>query len=652
MSSQPAPAQDPFSLERFEHYAYTRQHEPAAREMMKLLVHLDGQYGAFGNLGNAPTGDVGSEVRDSHYATRIASALTAMFSDPNFHLSVTGFQQLILWHRWLAMIFGASPFGNADHIIHLLNLLGHERRDQITLDDKNLLKFCLLYSPDSGIPLQPDALWSKHKGLAASLFIALLSPRIIVSPEAHAKKEMLLGWLPQRLAEVSLDDFPLGIVHDVWMHCSYADRQDKHAVKGAINQLVRNKLLALGFADVPAAPPPPREKPVIMVIVEWFYSNHSIYRTHSLSMIALKEKYRLVGVSLSEATDDITRAVFDEVHLVKKADGLINCLRQVTQLAQQIQPDLVYYPSIGMFLETVFLINLRLAPIQMGALGHPATTHTPNIDYIMVEEDYVGDAACYSEKMVALPKDSIPYRPPANCPQITPEIRDQADPVRVAVAATAMKLNPVFLNTLRRIQVGSKVPVEFHFFTGHAIGLGKIYVQNLVRRFLPERAIVYPHTPYEGYLKNINTCDMFVNPFPFGNTNGIVDTVRQGLPGVCLTGPEVHTHIDQGLFERLGLPGWLVAKTTDEYVQAAVKLAEDQKLRVKLSQQIMKTDPDKVLFQGNPRNFLDAVLWLHQNHGELQTSPERLLKPPVGSRAAKPAASRGTLGLGRLTGKK
>ncbi len=646
--SQAAPAQEPFSLERFEHYAYTRQHESAAREMLKLLIHVGGQDGAFGNLGSAPTGDVGSEVRDAHYATRIASALTAMFSDPNFHLSVTGFQQLILWHRWLATIFGASPFGNADHIIHLLNLLGHERRDQITLDDKNLLKFCLLYSPDSGIPLQPDVLWSKHKGLAASLFIALLSPRIIVSPEAHAKRELLLGWLPPRLGEVSLDDFPLGIIHDVWMHCSYADRADKHAIKGVINQLVRSKLLALGFTDIPAAPPPPREKPVILVILEWFRSTHAMYRVYSRSLIALKERYRLVGVSLREATDDVARAPFDEVHLVK-ADDLIKNLLQVTHLAKQIQPDLVYYPSIGMFPETVFLINLRLAPIQMATPGHPATTRTPNIDYMLVEEDCVGDPACFSEKLVALPKGSIPYRPRPDCPQITPEIREQADPVRVAVAASIMKLNPGFLNTLRRIQQTAKVPMEFHFFTGLAIGLSKIYLQNLVRRFLPERAILYPHAPYEVYLKNINACDMFVNPFPFGNTNGIVDTVRQGLPGVCLTGPEVHAHTDQGLFERLGLPDWLVAKSLDEYVSAAVKLAEDQELRVKLSQQILKADPDKVLFEGNPRNFLDAVLWLHQNHRELHASPERLLKPPR-TVSTKPAGH--TLSLERPAGKK
>ena len=37
----------------------------------------------------------------------------------------------------------------------------------------------------------------------------------------------------------------------------------------------------------------------------------------------------------------------------------------------------------------------------------------------------------------------------------------------------------------------------------------------------------------------LNDMDMFLSPFPFGNTNGIVDAFTAGLPGVCKTGREV-----------------------------------------------------------------------------------------------------------------
>lgn len=630
---------DPFSLERLEHYAYTRQGEAAAREILKLLTHLDTNMGQLGDMGNMPSGEYSADQRDAHFATRIASAVTAIFSDPAFELSNLGFQQMIYLQRWLTMVFGASPFGNADHIIHLMNQRGFDQRAEITINSRDYFRLCLLYSLDSSIPLQPEAIWQENPRLAASLFLALLSARIAASEPAHAKKEFLLGWLPSRLRQLSLDDFPIGILHDVWMHCSYADRPDKHLIKRAINELIRKKLLELGFRDRDA-PVPAREKPVMMCVLEWFNANHSIYRTHSLSMEALREKYHLVGVSLEEASDDISRKVFDEVHLVSRTAGLLDKLRAVTQLADRLQPDVVYYPSVGMFPQTVFLVNLRLAPLQLVALGHPATTHSDQVDFVMVEHDYIGDPACFSEKLVSLPDGAIPYRPPANCPKIAPQIRPSPEPVRIAVAAAVMKLNPGFLKTLREIATRSKVPVEFHLFTGFAFGLGKVYLQNLIRAYLPEGAVLYPHLPYDRYLEQINRCDMFVNPFPFGNTNGIVDTVRQGLPGVCLTGPEVHTHIDEGLFHRLDLPEWLVAKNVEEYIAATVRLAENHPLRANLSKKIQQTDPDKALFQGDGRPFLDAVDWLRANRAALLAAPERVLVPPESRRPARPRTTR------------
>ena len=281
---------------------------------------------------------------------------------------------------------------------------------------------------------------------------------------------------------------------------------------------------------------------------------------------------------------------------------------------------------------TIFLINLRLAPIQMAALGHPATTHSPFVDYVLVEDDYLGDPHCFSEKVVALPRESIPYRPPANCPVIAPKIRSAPDPVRIAVAASLMKINPQFLSALRQIADQTNVGVEFHFFSHAANGLAKIYLQNVLLRFLSDRVVVYPQLPYDRYLESINRCDMFVNPFPFGNTNGIVDTVRQGLPGVCLTGAEVHSHIDEGLFKRLGLPEWLITHSPEQYVKAAVRLVNNSDEREELSRLIQQSDPDKILFHGNAALFADAVEWLHKTHARHSAEDVRVLRPPAKAR--------------------
>ncbi|EKK3319535.1 cobalt ABC transporter permease, partial [Salmonella enterica] len=111
----------------------------------------------------------------------------------------------------------------------------------------------------------------------------------------------------------------------------------------------------------------------------------------------------------------------------------------------------------------------------------------------------------------------------------------------------------------------------------------------------------------------------FANPFPFGNTNGLVDTVRQGLPGVCLTGSEVHSHIDEGLFRRLGLPDELIATDREQYIRAVLRLAEEHDYRETLQQYLLNNDVEQVLFRGHPEKFAEVVYDIYRDNCEKQT---------------------------------
>ncbi|ENU2135522.1 cobalt ABC transporter permease, partial [Salmonella enterica] len=134
------------------------------------------------------------------------------------------------------------------------------------------------------------------------------------------------------------------------------------------------------------------------------------------------------------------------------------------------------------------------------------------------------------------------------------------------------------LSTLAEIAHRSVQPVQFCFYMGFAQGITLDYLRTAIHAVLPT-AEVNAHMPVQAYQHALNSCELFVNPFPYGNMNGVVDVVRQGLPGVCLSGPEVHTHIDEGLFRRLGLPGALIATNTRTYVDAALRLTEDHDYR-------------------------------------------------------------------------
>jgi hypothetical protein len=125
---------------------YGRKREQAVLELTKLVRYLDSNYGHLSSIGDTPSGERSSDDRDAHFAARIASVVGSLFADPESRLSDEGFRGLVGLHQWFAIIFGASAFGTADHVIRLFNM-EPDPDQRLTLNDRDLLKFCLLYSP-------------------------------------------------------------------------------------------------------------------------------------------------------------------------------------------------------------------------------------------------------------------------------------------------------------------------------------------------------------------------------------------------------------------------------------------------------------------------------------------------------------------------
>jgi hypothetical protein len=593
-----------FSLENFENACYKRQHETAGRELASLLQDLDSNLGDWGSGFDAKAlSGLAMDETTPHVLTRIGAAMSCLLADPAFQFSADWQKRTFELHRWISALFATGPFHNADHVLRALNLASDNPQAGLQVSNDNLHKFCMLYTQESEVSLDLDALWQSAPVLTASLCLSLMSPRFLGTASAHAKREVLLQWLPAKLLEIEdIETLPMGIVHDVYMHCSYADAPNKHDIKRSINTIIRRFLLKQGLADRVAKNS--RQdlgqvdgKPVVLVVLEWFTSNHSVFRTHSRSLAALKERFHVVGMGFESMVDDTSRAVFDRFIPIVRETSLIDQVRAVMAQAELLKPALYYSPAVGMFPLTIFLSNIRFAPVQVVALGHGASTMAECMDYYVLDEDFIGDEACFSETLIRMPVDSMPFVRSSAQEELTPELRINPSPVRIAVASSLMKFNPRFLQACRAIQNQSRVPVEFHFLPGMAIGLGHLQLKTLVARYMPT-ANVHAHLAYPAYMKLLNQCDMYLNPFPYGNMNGIADMSFQGLVGVCRTGPEVHEHIDQGMFERLGLPEWLVAKTDEEYVQAAVRLAESHQERVDLGRGLLERQAVEVLYRG------------------------------------------------------
>lgn len=577
---------------------------PAAAigSLIKLLRWFSGSAGRLPRGVEKDLQPIFDGCRDQEAATRMAAAISELFCRPDFAPDQRQFAELMALQRWIAMCFAASSFGNSDHLLARLGLVpGNEWLAAAPLSD--IARMVLLYGPESRLPLDFSQLFLRAPGLASSLAVALLSGRLLATPTAHHKREVLLKWLPEALRRLgSVAMLPQAILVDLWMHSSYGLERDKHDVKKPLNALVRRQIEASGIRDV-AARPAAAARPTVFVMLEWFHKSHSIMRTHSISMKTLRDHYRLVGFGPKGMVDEVGQSAFDEFHYFDDVSSDLGFLKKVVEAAERQQPVATYYPSVGMALHSLYLVNVRLAPTQVIALGHPATTHSDKIDYVVVEEDYVGDATLFSETVVTVPKSALPYFEPVI--KFSPRLRKLRSPVRIAVPAAAMKLNPVFLSACRKIVETAQAEVEFHFLLGGSPDLMHAWAEKIIAMQVPG-CVVHKTAPVPDYLANVAACDLFANPFPFGNTNGIVDTVYCGLPGVCLSGDEVHAHIDEGMFRRMNFPDWTIARTIEDYVAAVVRLVDDEALRNDLSTRIRAERWDKVLYQGKPEAFSEV----------------------------------------------
>jgi hypothetical protein len=602
-----------FSLDRFESQIQSRDYDAAHEEfcaLLKTLCDKRGKLGAEPFARSTPNSPHDEKSLDT--LQRIADGFTALFTAPEYPLEAEK-MNIMFWGRpWINMIFAVTSYGSTDHIVRKLLETAHDTDDaRAALTRKQLV----LYTAGSQYDIDFADLHRRDPVLATSLGISMVSAAVHISPAAHEKRERLLEWLPGALDTIEdLDELPTAAVCGVYMHCSYSTSPDRHAIKRSINTLVRKKLDTLGLLGHEASVARKRikgRKPVMLVVLEWFSGGHSIYRTHSRTMLAARKHFEVVAFGEAQHVDEAGRAIFDRFIEFEHPEYVGDCIRQIQEFATREQPDVLYMPSVGMFAHTIFLSNLRVAPLQIAGLGHPATMHAAHMDYVSVEEDFVGDPACFSEKLLRLPKDGQPYVPSKLLTHLVPSVPPRGEVINIGVTASAMKINPPFLKTCKAIVEAARVPVKFHFMTYWSEGIDLAYVRKSIYATLPESNVdVYGSLSYPEYLKILNTMDMFVSPFPFGNTNGIVDSFTMGLPGVNLCGREVFEHIDSGLFERAGLPSWLTAHSADEYVRAAARLAEQHDEREALRRRLIDEKVVERIFEGRPEAFGEGVLQL------------------------------------------
>lgn len=563
-------------------------------------------------------------------ATRCAAAMARIMTDPATRFDDSAMLRLAAVARVLDHIHALSGFGNADHVLRMLGAGDTDGLGRLFEQDRRAFaKAWLLFSLDSRLPIDVRALLAAPAPIALLAAMGLISQKPILTEDGHARREALVS-LAGRLKPVAL---PLTVDHLVllsaaWMLCSYAGARDKHGIKPVLNRVLRQWGESIGLSD--ATPPAIRAlktRPTLLVVAEIMHSNHVQYRYFGQYLRQLRQRFHLILLTEGAPADTHVQALFDENRLFKRESGT-GYFNKLVEEIKSLNPDMIFYLSVGMRHWGPVLANFRLAPIQFVGLGHCASTFVETIDYFFTEEGFVGDPDLLSEQLVLLPDNSLIFERSPHYAPLPASIRETANPLRVALASNLMKLNPHFIGVLRKIRARARRPVEFHVFP-NVSGLEFQATQRLFDHHLPGSKI-YPIKRYNDYLADLNACDINLSPFPFGGLNGVVDSFRQGIPLVTLEGPDLPARLDSMMLRRLGMPAWLIAQDEEAYIAAALRLIDDDAERVALSRQILALDVESVISgdASTPlrRDVVDAVWWIYRNHEAIKASGRKVFR--------------------------
>jgi len=602
------------SIENFENEVYRADTHPPLKT---LLAALDAVGTSLAKGGLAESGTAQS-TRDYWY-TRFASAITTYVIDERTKFTLDDLREVCRRKQSITYIFSASGYRSMSHLIALMSKQEADGRKTVATDRVGVLLG--LIGIDSLTETLLELALKQKPEVLFILAMGWLNQRAILTAQGEKNRTRLLASGPSFASfEITSKDIPQ--VVNAWMYCSYASSPEKHHIKDAYNAQLSN-LLSRANVTVNSKVYQPCAKPKMVVIHERFRKQHAMFRCYLPIIQQLRGFFELIAIADEETIDDAANDLFDDVIRLPKSRPSVG---DIAKQIEALQPDMVYYPSLGMSHWVVLLANLRLAPVQIMTHGHPATSRLATIDYVYTFHMEGDTSKILTETHIKGPRE-LDFALHSDAPDELPALVPPSDrEVRIAVNAKVMKLSHRLIDICNAVSKQALFPVKFTFFPGER-GLYFDGLEPAIRARVPN-ATVKPYMHYRPFLEEISRCDLAFAAFPFGNTNSTVDTCLMGLPTVAHFGPENPAQSDAAVLRTAGFPDWLVTKTDQEYLDLAVRLVNEPELRASVTQHLSREAIRARLYNyaadGDGDRVGEVFYKLYQNHERLAASNQKV----------------------------
>jgi predicted O-linked N-acetylglucosamine transferase (SPINDLY family) len=216
---------------------------------------------------------------------------------------------------------------------------------------------------------------------------------------------------------------------------------------------------------------------------------------------------------------------------------------------------------------------LRPAPVQVTMIGLMQTTGLDSVDYRITDSflDPAGESEPFnSEKLLRMESGPLVFQPPSQAPEVNPLPALSGAPLVLGCTNDLEKVTDRVRSLWARLL--KALPESRFLFFGRQ---GNHFVERMgelgvgAGRFIEVR-----RKPLPEFLAEHHRIDFALDPFPYNGLTVTMLSSWMGVPCVTLEGNTPPARAAGAILRRLGFPEF-VARTEDEYVALALKLAGD-----------------------------------------------------------------------------
>ena len=296
-----------------------------------------------------------------------------------------------------------------------------------------------------------------------------------------------------------------------------------------------------------------------------------------------KSKFNLHGFYFGkkQKKDDIYylrfKKAFDEFHDIANMSN-----EEIVNLSRNLKIDIAVdlMGHTGGFENRLEIFLYKCAPVQINFLGYPGTLGTDKIDYIIADKTVIdeNDKKFYSEKIIFLPNSYQPSEKDRLISDINLTKKELSLPENKFIFCcfnSNQKISKQVFNLW--VEILKQTPKSVLWL----LSKNTNFIKNLKKEFekkniKSERIIFSEPIPLEKHLARIKFADLFLDTFPYNAHTTCSDSIWAGVPVLTKKGKSFHSRVASSLLRTSGLDE-LITNSDEEYIEKAVKIANDAK---------------------------------------------------------------------------